>query len=282
MLLSLWTSWLVIWDFSFINPIFNFLLLMYRITGNLGVAILLFTIATKFVLIPITLPQIKVSKKQRELQPELTKIKEKFKYDKKKQAEMQMALMKQHGVNPTSGCLTTILTVLLMLAIYKSVSMFTLGTDQTTPKKPNEPAIVHNISDLNKRVYSPTLKFANYEKINTKFLWLDLTKPDPYIILTLLAVVTQFLLTKMMIPYVSAEEKAAKQTAGKEDDIMVAMQQQNLYMMPIIFFVFGLTMPSGVIVYITTSTIFQIAQTWYFSGWGGLNPWIKKLKYVKK
>jgi len=67
-----------------INPIFNFLIALYRLTGNLGISIILFTVIAKAILIPVTLPSIKMAKKQRDIQPELEKINQKFKYDKKK------------------------------------------------------------------------------------------------------------------------------------------------------------------------------------------------------
>jgi hypothetical protein len=51
--------------------------------------------------------------------------------------------------------------------------------------------------------------------------------------------------------------------------------------MPIMFFMFGLTLPSGAMLYILTSTLFQIVQTYYFNGWGGLEPWAKKAGLVK-
>jgi len=63
---------------------------------------------------------------------------------------------------------------------------------------------------------------------------------------------------------------------------MQSMQKQNMYIMPIMYFIFGLTLPSGVMIYILVSTVFQIVQTYYYSGWGGLKPWINKLKFVKK
>ena len=72
-----------------------------------------------------------MSKKQRDIQPELQKIKEKYKYDQKKMAQMQMDLMKKHGINPASGCLTTIITIVFMLAVYRSVMMLTGGGSLT-------------------------------------------------------------------------------------------------------------------------------------------------------
>jgi len=208
-----------------------------------------------------------MSQKQRDIQPELNKIKEKYSYDKKKLAEMQMALFKQHGINPGAGCLTTILTFVLMIAIYRVVSMFTINPD---------------INVLNTHIYSESFKFLSNETINTNFLYLNLAKPDPYLIVTIIAVGLQFLATKMLMPYAQVEEKAATKTPSKADDMMASFQKQNLYMMPIMFFIFGLTLPSGVMLYIITTTLFQIIQTYLSSGWGGLKPWINKIKFAKK
>ena len=84
-----------------------------------------------------------------------------------------------------------------------------------------------------------------------------------------------------MMPYSQVADKAVKKTPSQTDDIAQAMQKQNLYIMPVMFFVFGLTLPSGVMLYILVSTIFQIAQTYIMTGWGGLKPWLIKLKFVK-
>lgn len=256
-----------LWNTAILNPIFNVLAILYQWTSDLGLSIILFTTIIRLLLIPLTLPQIKMSKKQRDIQPELNKIKEKYKYDKKKQAEMQMNLFKKHGINPGAGCLTTILTLVLMIAIYRAVSMFTIKPD---------------INLLNTHIYFEQFKFLTGEVINTNFLYLNLAKPDPYLIVTVLAVGLQFLATKMMMPFSEIEEKAAKVTPDKKDDMMAAFQKQNLYMMPIMFFVFGLTLPSGVMLYIMTTTLFQIVQQYLSSGWGGLKPWINKIKFAKK
>ena len=254
-------------DTILINPIFNLLIGLYRLTGNLGVSIILFTIIAKSLLIPITIPSLKMAKKQRDVQPELEKIKKKFKHDKKKQAELQMELFKKHGINPGAGCLTTLITFVLMIAIYRAMTTLTMATD---------------LIALNGRIYFDTLKFASGENLVTNFLYLDLTKPDPLLIVTILTVLAQFLSMKMISPYSKTASKAVKKTPGEVDDVMQSMQKQNQYVMPIMFFIFGITLPSGVILYIPISTIFQIVQTYLFSGWGGLKPWINKLKSGKK
>ena len=255
-----------IWTTIIFNPIFNVLAGIYSFTGSLGFSIILFTILIKAVLLPVTIPQIKNAKKQRDLQPELKKLQKKFKYDKQKLAEQQMALFKKHGINPGSGCLTTIITLVLMIAVYRSVTVFTTAAD---------------ISAINSHIYLDFLKLAPEQTISTGFGYLNLSEPDPYLIVTILAVGLQLIATRMMLPYSKVADKAVKKTKGEADDIMQAMQKQNMYIMPIMFFIFGLTLPSGVMLYIAVSTLFQIIQTYYLSGLGGLKPWINKLKFVK-
>jgi YidC/Oxa1 family membrane protein insertase len=251
-----------VWNSFILNPIFNILVALYRGTADLGLSIILFTLIFKAITLPLTIPSMKIAAKQRDLQPEINALKAKYKDDKKKLAEKQMELLKKHGINPGAGCLTTIITFILMIAIYRAVNLLTLTTDLVI---------------LNAHIYFPALKFLATETINTKFLYLNLAKPDPYFVFIILAVVTQFIATKMMMPYSEIEQKAALQTKEKSDDFMAAMQKQNLIMMPLMYLIFGLTLPSGVMLY-----IFQIAQTYYMSGWGGLKPWIKKLKFAKK
>ena len=256
-----------IWNTIILNPVFTLLVLLYKATSNLGWSIIFFTLILKVILIPLSIPSLKMSKKQRDIQPELNVLKEKYKDDKKKQAEMQMELFKKHGINPASGCLTTIITFIILIGIYRAVSMLTMTASTAT---------------LNSHIFFPSLQFLQTESINTRFWYLNLAKPDPYFVFTIFAVLLQFLATKMMMPYTEMEEKAAKQTSGKADDIMATMQKQNLYMMPLMFLIFGITLPSGVMLYIIATTLFQIVQTYFYSGWGGLKPWIKKLKFVKR
>lgn len=272
-----------------INPIFNFLMALYRLTGNLGVSIILFTIIVKSILIPITIPSLKMAKKQRDIQPELDKIKKKFKYDKKKQAELQMELFKKHGINPGAGCITTIITFVLLISIYRAITI-------TTPTTPINNLDGNYIDSLNQRIYFKSLKLNENDTLNTKFLGIDLSKPVSFstengiegsfqpgaLIITILAVTMQFISIKMMSPYSKAASKAVKKTPGEMDDIMQSMQKQNQYVMPIMFFVFGLKLPAGAMLYILISTMFQVIQTYIFSGWGGLKPWINKLKSGKK
>lgn len=246
-----------------VNPIFNLLVLVFKGTGSLGWSIIGLTIIVKALSIPIILPSLKSAKKQRDLQPQLNKIKKKYKYDKKKQAEKQMELMKEHGVNPASGCQTMIITILIFTALYSVIRQITQVTD---------------IAVINSRLYVDFLKFGSLDQLKTNFLYLDLTKPDPYYIMAVLAGAFQFILAKMSMPYSEAGVEASKKTPDKKDDIAYNMQQQSLFIMPAMMVFLGISLPSGVIIYIITSTIFSIVQNYFVSGWGGLQPIVDKIK----
>jgi YidC/Oxa1 family membrane protein insertase len=189
---------------------------------------------------------MKTMKKQRELQPELEKIKEKYKYDKQKQAEEQMKFFKQHGLNPASGCFSQIIMILVLFALYGVIQGFTKGGNGD---------------------------------INTVFFYLNLGQPDPIYALPILAGLVTLVSSKMMQPYVEKGEKLAKKTADKSDDLAYNMQEQMLYLMPVMTVVITLRLPSGIALYLLVTTIFSVVQQYFVSGWGGMRPIINKLKW---
>ncbi len=253
----------VLWNKLLVNPIFNVLVIFYGITGgNMGIAIILLTLVIRLLLIPVVLPSMKSMQKQRELQPELEKIKNKYKYDKQKQAEEQMKLFKKHGLNPASGCLNQILMIIVLIALYNVITKFSFASD---------------INSINEVLYFAKLKFAEGTTLNTKFLYMDLTKPDPYYLIPVLGGVFQFFASKMMQPYVEKGEEAAKKTPDKSDDLAYNMQEQMLYLMPLMTVMIGLKLPAGAALYILTTTIFSVVQQYFLSGLGGLKPLLAKL-----
>lgn len=254
---------LVIWNTLLVNPILNLLVVFYAVTGgNMGLAIILLTLVIRAVLIPVVLPSIKNMKKQRDLQPEINKLKKKYKHDKKKQAEKQMELFKKHGLNPASGCFTQIIMLIVLIALFNVIRKFSVDI---------------NLQEINNVIYFIGLKFAEGVSVNTQFFYMDLAKPDPYFIVPVIAGIFQFFASKMMQPYVEAGEKAAKKTPDKSDDLAYNMQHQMLYLMPVLTVMIGARLPSGVALYILTTTIFSVIQQYFVSGWGGLKPWLTKL-----
>ncbi|MFC1622268.1 YidC/Oxa1 family membrane protein insertase [Patescibacteria group bacterium] len=246
-----------------VNPIFNVLMVLYKFTGSLGFSIIGLTLLVKAISIPLILPSLKSAKKQRELQPQIDKLRKKYKHDKQKQAAKQMELLKQHGVNPASGCSSMIITILIFTALYSVIRQMVQAVDVTA---------------INVHLYLDFIKLVSLEDINTKFLYLDLAVKDPYFIIAVLLGILQFIMAKMNIPYSKAGARAAKKTPDKKDDIAYNMQQQSLYMMPLMMVMLGANLPSGVALYIVVSTLFSIVQSYLINGWGGMKPIVDKIE----
>ncbi len=255
-----------IWQTIFVTPLLNLMTGLYLVTGSLGIAIIIMTVLIRLVLLPAMLPSARSMKKQRDLKPELDKIKEKFKYDKQKQAEKQMELFKEHGINPASGCLTQIITILVLFALFGVIRRFTMA---------------ENVSEINELLYFGWLRLREGAAIDTSFLYMDLAEPDPYFVLAILSGLVQLISTKMAMPMQRAGEKAAKVTPEKSDDVAFNMQQQMLYTMPIMNVIIGITLPSGVVLYIFTAAFFSVFQNYLLYGFGGLKPLLDKIGLIK-
>lgn len=255
----------LIWNNILVTPILNALVAFYTYTGNLGISIIALTVVIRALLIPVVNPSMKSMKKQRDLQPELDKIKKKFKNDKQKQAQEQMALFKKHGINPGAGCLSQVLMLVVLIALFNVIRLFAVDGD---------------ITKINERLYMDNFKLNPEQTVETSFLWMDLSSPDPYFILAVLSGILQFIASKMMMPAVEKAEKAAKKTEPKSDDVAVMMQQQTLYFMPIMSVIIGVTLPAGVVLYIVTTSVFMVVQNYFSSGWGGMQPVINKIRSV--
>lgn len=105
--------------FQFFANIFGYLLqLMYNLVNNYGLAIILFTLTIKIILIPLSIKQQKTMKKSAELQEKMKVIQFKYKNDQEKMNQEIMSLYKTEKMSPFSGCLTAIIQMLLLLSIF--------------------------------------------------------------------------------------------------------------------------------------------------------------------
>ena len=235
-----------------VNPINQLLIFLYGLTGNnLGFAIILLTLIVRGVLVPVTIPSLKSAKKLQELKPHLDRLKEKHK-DKQKLQLAQLDLYKQHGINPASGCLPQIAQLLVLIALYQVFMNFI------------------NVPEV------------NGQALNLNFFWLNLSKPDPYYILPVLAGLSQLIFSLMMTSGLESHLKAPKKKDEKkkeEDSLEMAqsMSQQMLYIMPAMTAIISLTFPSGLALYWVITTVFSLVQQYLVSGPGGLKPALAKV-----
>ena len=221
-----------IFHYFIYQPIYNALILFYNIIPghDLGVAIILLTVTVRFFLYPISKKQIESQKKLQDLQPEIKKIQDKYKGDKEKQGRALMDFYKEKKVNPASGCLPLIVQIVFFIALYRA---FIAGINFNT-----------TCSDLYSFISCPS-------SINVSFFRIiDLAKPNT--ILAIIAAVGQFVQTKMIMT------KSA--VPAKKEDFSSIMNQQMLYLGPLLTFLIGIKFPAGLALYWTVNTLFAIVQ----------------------
>ncbi len=105
--------------FNFCANIFGYLLeFLYNIVNNYGLAIILFTILIKLLLLPLSIKQQRATQKNAKIQEELKVIQFKYKNDPEKMNQEMMQLYKQENMSPFSGCFTAIIQFVLILSIF--------------------------------------------------------------------------------------------------------------------------------------------------------------------
>ena len=109
------------WFYFLTKPIFYALDWLYWMTGNFGVAILIFTVFAKGLFFPLANKSYKSMSKMRLLGPKMQALRERFKDDPARQQQEMMALYKAEGVNPASGCLPMLIQVPVFFSLYKVI-----------------------------------------------------------------------------------------------------------------------------------------------------------------
>jgi YidC/Oxa1 family membrane protein insertase len=110
-------------SFGFFNllaqPLFLVLTFFYGFFKNYGVAIILLTVLIKIIFWPLTHKSYSSMKSMQKLQPEMQKLRDRFKNDKERLNKEMMALYKTHSVNPLGGCLPMLVQIPVFFALYK-------------------------------------------------------------------------------------------------------------------------------------------------------------------
>ena len=107
------------WFYFLTKPIFLALLWIHALVGNLGVSILLLTVAIKILFFPLANKSYTSMSKMKKLQPQMVKLRERFADDKVKLNQEMMSLYKREKVNPASGCLPILLQIPVFFSLYK-------------------------------------------------------------------------------------------------------------------------------------------------------------------
>jgi YidC/Oxa1 family membrane protein insertase len=214
-----------IWNTTFVHPLAQALIFLAEYTGSGGWAIILFTVGVKILLFPLTWQQIRSQKSMMVVQPQLEAARKKHGKDRQKLSEETLRIYKENNVNPASGCLPILIQMPIWIALYQA--LLSLGQENAA--------------------------------FQQGFWWLpNLAEHDPFYIMPVLTMATQFVIQRMMTP----------------PSMDPQQQQMNrmMQLMPIMFLIFSLQFPSGLVLYWVTSNVVSFVQQYLLTGWGGLFP----------
>lgn len=235
------------WNSFIVDPLTNALLLIYNLLGqDFGLAIIIFTIAIRFLTYPLTAQQMKSTASLQELQKseKWQKIQKKYKDDKEKLSQEQMKLYQEMGINPFGSCLPTLIQFPIIIGLYQAV----ISAMAATPLQ---------LIGFSKRIYDFFPNVAALLPLNSHFLWMDLSQPERLYIpgidfgipsLAILVVITSFLQTKLMTP-----------TSTGNDQGQATARLMSVYM-PLLIGWLAYSFPAGLAVYFVASNVVGILQ----------------------
>lgn len=109
--------------FKFIASAFGYILnFIYNLVNNYGLAIIIFTVLLKLIMLPLTIKQQKTMKKTTEMQAKVKEIQNKYSNDQLRMSQELTDLYKRENVSPFSGCLTSLVQFFVILSIFYLVS----------------------------------------------------------------------------------------------------------------------------------------------------------------
>lgn len=269
--------------FKFLANLLGYLLnMIYGIVNNYGLAIIIFTIIFKIVMLPISVKQQKSMKKNADMQKKVLEIQEKYSNDQVRQSQELMDLYKKEHYNPFSGCLTSIVQMIIVLSMFYLVSqpltymkhiepdtinkyVAQIAEDTGTEPRYREIAVIKAMSEKDENV-----------RINMNFLGLDLSDiPSENFsnwkvyIIPVLYVFTSFISTKLVSLVTkdnNKEEKEEEKKANeekaenKESEAMAEMNKQMQFMIPIMSVSIALIAPLGLALYWLIGNLFAMGE----------------------
>lgn len=224
-----------IFHLIFYQPLFNALIFFYQTIAfqDLGVAIILLTVAIRVILYPLFYRTYKHQRLMQKIQPHVKKIQADHKHDRAKQAEALLALYKEHQVNPFSGFFLILIQLPVLIALYR-VFLNEFSADA--------------LKSLYLFVTAPA-------DLNSFFLGLlDLSKPN--ILIVGLAALAQYFQGKVSLP---------KQRAGEALGPAERMAKQMAFIGPVITVVILYNLASAIGLYWLVTSVFSLGQQYFIN-----------------
>lgn len=257
-----------LFDAVVVQPILNLLMAIYAVIpgSDFGLSVVIFTVITRFLLWPLIKKQLHQAKAIRKMQPELKKLRQKYKKDRQAQGLAMMELYKKHNISPFGSIGVLLIQLPILLAIYRVVQIFVMHRDELGKFTYD---FLENLPAVKSLVENP-------DNFNQNFLGvIDLTQHAVsnngvsvgLIILALVAAVLQFFISKQMSPASDDKKRLrdilAEAGEGKEADqaeVNAVMMRKMMKIMPIMLFVIMISLPGALALYMATSNAVAYLQ----------------------
>lgn len=282
--------------FNFLANLFGyFLSFLYNVVHNYGIAIILFTVIIKLLLLPLSIKQQKSTKKSAEMQEKMKVLQFKYKNNPEKMNQEIMELYKKEKISPFGGCLTAIVQLLLLLSVFYLVKspityMVKIPTDSINSyisqlkEEGKEVSNVYPEIDLIREynwLKEKNPDDENVEKLNIQmnFLGLDLSKiPQQNMtdytvyIIPILYILSSFISIRMTTAMQQKQSKKKEETVidgktgqetqetGNEMEALMQTNKMMSWMMPIMSISIAFVAPLGLALYWLISNILMILE----------------------
>ncbi len=252
-----------------VRPIFNLLVLIYAVIPghNFGLSIIIFTIIIRLLLWPLVKKQLHQAKVMRKIQPELKKIKASSKGDKQKESQMLMELYKEKGINPLGSIGILLIQLPIFLALYSGIKRVITDPEQI---------ITFAYKPLQHLPWMKTLAENIHKFDATLFGIVDLSKSAlgngkaiywPAMIIVLASAIVQYYQSKQLMPTDKNARKlrdilkeASSGQAADTSEVNAAVGKSTRYLLPVMIFLFTVSVASALSLYWLTSGIVAYIQ----------------------
>ncbi|MCU0887703.1 MAG: membrane protein insertase YidC [Rubritepida sp.] len=217
------------WFYFITKPFFYALDWLFWLTGNFGIAILIFTLALKIAFFPLANKAYKSMSRMRLVAPKMQEIRDRYKEDPPKMQAEMMALYKSEKINPASGCLPILIQIPVFFALYKVL-------------------------------------FITIEMRHAPFFgWIrDLSAMDPTNLFNLFGLIPwtppEFLHLPAWAIIMGVTMWGQQKLNPQPPD---PIQQKIFAWLPVLFTFMLASFPAGLVIYWTWNNILSIAQQWY-------------------
>jgi YidC/Oxa1 family membrane protein insertase len=222
-----------------------------------ALAIVMLVVTVRLLLFPVFVKQIRSQRAMQELQPRIKALQTKHKGDRETLNQEMMKLYKEAGVNPLAGCLPLLLQMPIFIGLFQVLRQ--LG-----------PKIVDGALEFPEKFGVPQSTAEEFGRaklfgapiaagFNSPKRLLDLLNAQP----TSVKVVCVFLIVAMSLTqFITTKQIMAKNSANA-DAAQATQQKVLLYVMPVMFALFGFSVPLGVLLYWTTTNLWSMGQQAY-------------------